>query len=657
MRRGALDIHHSSAFIKSDGESYATTKRKDNYIPVRTRRDYHKSEEVRDDEDDYRNDKEAVLVEDSRDEVSDERGGPSSKDSRNSREPSSTDKIMVGRKENHSKYPVTPIRRSSAPYYYHHHQHNHHHYFAPSPPGRNLHECNYYNSPIAATEQHYYPPPASFSTPPCARLPRKKRAVVDKHNKQDRDKGFAEFKENSNPQADAINPKKQRLIYTRNHESDRASIWAKDRHLMDTSSITSEYTLPKSVTQEDEESQSIPAVKSFDTENDLMTMIQTQMSWNSNATGGDVSSIGDMTDWQDNDDHSSTSAIQATKDQVQDREGPPNERIEKYHDHKDEQKSKSRENSICDSTTSSTTTTKTNSRSITINTHSASRTRHIADEQNHDDYNSLERSRYQYYDNQSYYEMMRQPLPVTPLSRYHHPPPPPPLPPKYMTTPPPRMPYYWQPYSAATASSPSPPVTSMDPLESRRIADHVSTLTPPYPSKLPLSLYKHRCTLLKPPLPSKSSNHQSDDNHEDSEDLPCFSLLINYPSVPFNNVKRNSLGFKYCIMCGLACPIRNPTAKTKDEEYDRPTIPAQNKGLCTHCDVAVWVAQTIKSKATRRSLEIKWCKGCKNFHSWAAFGTKGLATKCTKCRNRQKEKYHAQKKEHEGRSGTKEKNK
>ena len=35
---------------------------------------------------------------------------------------------------------------------------------------------------------------------------------------------------------------------------------------------------------------------------------------------------------------------------------------------------------------------------------------------------------------------------------------------------------------------------------------------------------------------------------------------------------------------------------------------------------------------------IKWCKGCKNFRNWAAFCEKGSATKCEKCRNRQRVK-------------------
>lgn len=70
------------------------------------------------------------------------------------------------------------------------------------------------------------------------------------------------------------------------------------------------------------------------------------------------------------------------------------------------------------------------------------------------------------------------------------------------------------------------------------------------------------------------------------------------------------------------------------------SIPTQNKGLCTICDVNVWIV-------TASGLEIKWCKGCKNFRPWAAFGDKGLATKCGRCRERQREKYALQKEEKE----------
>ena len=66
----------------------------------------------------------------------------------------------------------------------------------------------------------------------------------------------------------------------------------------------------------------------------------------------------------------------------------------------------------------------------------------------------------------------------------------------------------------------------------------------------------------------------------------------------------------------------------------------KNKGLCTLCDVNVWIV-------CQSGLEIKWCKGCKNFRPWAAFGDKGLATKCLRCRERQREKYALQKEEKE----------
>jgi hypothetical protein len=77
------------------------------------------------------------------------------------------------------------------------------------------------------------------------------------------------------------------------------------------------------------------------------------------------------------------------------------------------------------------------------------------------------------------------------------------------------------------------------------------------------------------------------------------------------------------------------------ERVDESTthiIPRQNKGVCTACDVAVWVVLNHPNE-----LEIKWCKGCKNFRPWPAFGDKVLATKCVRCRDRQKEKYAAQK--------------
>jgi hypothetical protein len=115
-------------------------------------------------------------------------------------------------------------------------------------------------------------------------------------------------------------------------------------------------------------------------------------------------------------------------------------------------------------------------------------------------------------------------------------------------------------------------------------------------------------------------------------------------------------------MCGQACPCStgNKGKKSKGGKSDGglaprnsngqdhlsekssgyAIIPTQNKGLCTLCDVNVWVVAS-------SGLEIKWCKGCKNFRPWASFGDKGLATKCLRCRERQREKYAMQKEEKE----------
>ena len=87
-----------------------------------------------------------------------------------------------------------------------------------------------------------------------------------------------------------------------------------------------------------------------------------------------------------------------------------------------------------------------------------------------------------------------------------------------------------------------------------------------------------------------------------------------------------------------ATPGASPSS-TKSSSTPAPfIIPRQNKGLCTSCDVKVWLVRDL-------NLTIKWCKGCKNFRQWAAFGDKSRATKCSKCRERQKEKYAAQKEE------------
>lgn len=118
-------------------------------------------------------------------------------------------------------------------------------------------------------------------------------------------------------------------------------------------------------------------------------------------------------------------------------------------------------------------------------------------------------------------------------------------------------------------------------------------------------------------------------------------------------------GMKCCVMCGTACPCstggkkknrakaldgslaaRNGNVPGSVKDQQMAIIPSQNKGLCTLCDVNVWIVAAT-------GLEIKWCKGCKNFRPWASFGDKGLATKCLRCRDRQREKYAIQKEEKE----------
>lgn len=139
-------------------------------------------------------------------------------------------------------------------------------------------------------------------------------------------------------------------------------------------------------------------------------------------------------------------------------------------------------------------------------------------------------------------------------------------------------------------------------------------------------------------------------------------LLVNYPDyLARGRSGRADLthggegcleGKKNCVMCGklricsansatMSCKKGTPKESSQNEESESThIIPRQNKGVCTACDVAVWVV--LKSED---QLEIKWCKGCKNFRPWMSFGDKGMATKCVRCRNRQKEKYANQKKE------------
>jgi hypothetical protein len=113
--------------------------------------------------------------------------------------------------------------------------------------------------------------------------------------------------------------------------------------------------------------------------------------------------------------------------------------------------------------------------------------------------------------------------------------------------------------------------------------------------------------------------------------MPDFSELVNYPSY-LSRTTQGSKDTKHCVMCGQARVVSGGFSRSESMHI----IPRQNKGVCTACDVAVWVV-------VDSLMEIKWCKGCKNFRPWPAFGDKVQATKCVRCRERQKEKYAATK--------------
>ena len=121
--------------------------------------------------------------------------------------------------------------------------------------------------------------------------------------------------------------------------------------------------------------------------------------------------------------------------------------------------------------------------------------------------------------------------------------------------------------------------------------------------------------------------------------MPEFVSLMNFPALSLPE------GLRCCVMCGQGCPtaaaVKSRKARMGSKSNSEVAfIPTQNKGLCTLCDVSVWIIDS-------SDMEIKWCKGCKNFRCWASFGDKGHATKCLNCRERQREKYAAQKEEKE----------
>jgi hypothetical protein len=87
------------------------------------------------------------------------------------------------------------------------------------------------------------------------------------------------------------------------------------------------------------------------------------------------------------------------------------------------------------------------------------------------------------------------------------------------------------------------------------------------------------------PLPPKADSHDTN-----AMAVPEFTSLVNFPNARFS---------AKCVMCD-------------EDEY---AIPNQNKGVCNNCDSAVWIY-------VENGMQIKWCKGCKNFRRWVDFGDK-----------------------------------
>ena len=144
------------------------------------------------------------------------------------------------------------------------------------------------------------------------------------------------------------------------------------------------------------------------------------------------------------------------------------------------------------------------------------------------------------------------------------------------------------------------------------------------------------CVPLPSPIPNKFLGDMEKFKNNSVVD---FSALVNFPSSGRNQMLPE--GTKTCVMCGEIRPtcLKNKK-KGSTQHCSGIIIPNQNKGLCTDCDVQIWVIR-------ESGHQIKWCKGCKNFQHWACFGDKGGATKCTRCRDRQREKYAASKLEKE----------
>jgi len=128
--------------------------------------------------------------------------------------------------------------------------------------------------------------------------------------------------------------------------------------------------------------------------------------------------------------------------------------------------------------------------------------------------------------------------------------------------------------------------------------------------------------------PEKEKGSAEAERGRDDRELAAMQTMLELPNMP-------------------PSPQSNTNAVSSDSAHMRNETPPPTSGhVCYDARppsfvpfrsyVTVWVINA-------SGLQIKWCKGCKNFRPWAAFGEKGGATKCMKCRERQKEKYASQK--------------
>lgn len=148
----------------------------------------------------------------------------------------------------------------------------------------------------------------------------------------------------------------------------------------------------------------------------------------------------------------------------------------------------------------------------------------------------------------------------------------------------------------------------------------------------PLFRHKSKCVSIPLENPTAADFPEALEESSSSMEAPIqpISGIMNFPTCE----KALHPDFRCCVMCGKVCPTKRYKSRSSS-----PIVPPQNKGVCTACDVTIWVV--VKS-----GLKIKWCKGCKNFQPWSTFGVKPHATKCVRCRHQQRERY-ARKKEKE----------